>query len=201
MTCILALIMCVQAPAKEALAPEQTSFLAQHQWAKRVSETTGIWISVDEQLLRVIEGDRVIRQLRCATAAKGTGYIQDSFMTPLGWHSIKRKIGKNAPWGQVFRAKRPTVEIWKPGQDTIEDLVLTRILALTGEEPGINKGDNVDSYARSIYIHGTNEEVKIGTPSSHGCIRLRNDDVITLFDIVPEGTLVLITEKRSTPVP
>jgi lipoprotein-anchoring transpeptidase ErfK/SrfK len=117
----------------------------------------------------------------------------DSLKTPLGWHEIRGKIGENAPWGQVFRARRPTNEIWQYGEDTKEDLVLTRVLLLDGLEPGHNKGGAVDSMARNIYIHGTNDEAKLGTPSSHGCIRLFNDDVIELFTRVEDGALVLIT--------
>ena len=74
--------------------------------------------------------------------------------------------------------------------------MLTRLLWLTGEEPGVNQGGNVDSYNRYIYIHGTNDEAKIGTPSSHGCIRLRNDDVIEAYKLIPANARVLITETQ-----
>lgn len=151
-------------------------------------------MSVDEQVLRVIHGDEIVWQAPCATAANGTGSKMDSYKTPLGWHSVKRKIGQDAPIGQVFRSAQATKEIWKPGHPSKEDLVLTRILWLTGEEPGKNLGGDVDSYSRYIYIHGTNEEEKIGTPSSHGCIRLKNVDVVKVFDLIAEGTPVLITE-------
>ena len=117
----------------------------------------------------------------------------DSLKTPLGWHSIVKKIGDDAPWGQVFRSRRPTREIWQRGEDTTEDMVLSRVLLLTGEEPGLNKGGNVDSFARNIYIHGTNDEARIGTPSSHGCVRMLNDDVIEMYRVIEEGMKVLIT--------
>lgn len=176
------------------LSSEQQDFLAGYDWIVRVGDRITIWVSVDEQLIRIIREERIILEVPCATAAKGTGNLMDSYMTPLGWHSVKRKVGDGAPWGQVFRSKFPTSEIWKLGVITDEDLVLTRILVLEGEEAGVNKGGNVDSYDRSIYIHGTNAEDKIGTPTSHGCIRLTNDDAIKVFDMVPEGAMLLITE-------
>jgi hypothetical protein len=149
-------------------------------------------------VLRIVRGNEILWQAQCATAAAGTGSQANSYKTPLGWHSVKKKVGADAQLGQVFRNAQPTKEVWKPGQETKEDLVLTRILWLTGVEPGKNLGGNVDSYSRYIYIHGTNEEEKIGTPSSHGCIRLRNTDVVEAFDRIPEGTPVLITESADT---
>ncbi|MBX7256228.1 MAG: L,D-transpeptidase [Candidatus Hydrogenedentes bacterium] len=184
-----------EAAAQVALTREQCETLKKHHWRKRIPEGIGVWVSVDEQMLRVIDGDAIVWQVSCATATRGTGSKKDSLKTPLGWHSIKRKIGAGAPWGQVFRSAKAVNEIWKPGDSTKEDLVLTRLLWLTGEEPGKNKGGDVDSFDRCIYIHGTNDEERIGTPSSHGCIRLRNDDVIVFFDMIPEGTMVLITEN------
>ncbi|MFA6242927.1 MAG: L,D-transpeptidase [Candidatus Hydrogenedentales bacterium] len=177
------------------LTPEQCDLLKKHHWRKHIDQGLGVWVSVGEQMLRVVDGDSIAWQAQCATAARGTGSRRDSFKPPLGWHSVKRKIGEGAPWGQVFRSAKAVDEIWRPGDETKEDLVLTRLLWLTGEEPGKNKGGDVDSYERCIYIHGTNDEARIGTPSSHGCIRLLNDDVIRLFDLLPEGTKVLITEK------
>jgi hypothetical protein len=160
-------------------------------------DTPYIWVSIDEQILRIIHEDKVEYQTRCASAEKGIGSIMNSLQTPLGWHTITKKIGKDAPWGQVFRSRRPTREIWQPGEDTKEDLVLSRVLLLSGDEPGLNKGGNVDSFARNIYIHGTNDEAKIGTPSSHGCIRMLNDDVIEMFSGIQEGMKVLITGTES----
>lgn len=177
-----------------SLSPEQMRLLESKGWSERVKDGAAVWISVAEQMLRYIQGDRVLYQARCATAANGVGSQLNSLQTPLGWHSVARKVGADAPWGQVFRARAATREIWQPGEDTKEDLVLTRILLLTGEEPGLNKGGDVDSLARNIYIHGTNDEARLGVPSSHGCIRLSNDDVIEAFERIPEGTLVLITE-------
>ena len=91
----------------------------------------------------------------------------------------------------------PTSKVWKPGDETVEDLVLTRIFLLDGLEPGVNKGrneqgQNVDSRDRFIYIHGTNDEANLGRPVSHGCIRVSNEAVLALFEFIPEGTLLFI---------
>lgn len=184
-------------PPMATLNAEQQSLLDERGWAERTQGAPAVWVSVDEQMLRLVRGNEILFEKACATAEKGTGSEMNSNKTPLGWHTISKRIGKDAPWGQVYRSKMPTNEIWKPGQKTNEDLVLSRILVLDGLEEGLNKGGNVDSFARYIYVHGTNEEDLIGTPSSHGCIRLRNDDVIALFDMAPEGTLLLITERNS----
>lgn len=183
------------AMTQRPLTPEESEALAPYEWTNRTEGNRAVWVSVDEQRYRIIEGDQVIWEARCATATNGTGSESGSMKTPLGWHRIVKKLGSDAPWGQVFRSRAPTREIWKPGDDTSEDLVLTRVLLLDGEEPGKNKGGNVDSRARYIYVHGTNDEERIGQPSSHGCIRLRNDDVITAFNLIEEQALLLITER------
>ncbi len=182
--------------APRQLSEPQRGVLEAQDWRQHVGDGPGVWVSVDDQTLRVVRGDAIIWESPCATAEKGTGSEKDSFKTPLGWHEVFAKTGHGAAWGQVFRSGAPTPEVWKPGQGTAEDLVLTRVLFLDGLEPGRNKGGNVDSRARYIYIHGTNNEAALGSPSSHGCVRLRNDDVIALYDLVPEGTRVLITETR-----
>lgn len=176
------------------LTSEQLELLDGAGWEDRAGHDPAVWISAREQMLRVIECGKVTYQAQCATAKNGVGSESNSLKTPLGWHSVASKIGAEAPWGQVFRSRSATGEIWKPGDDVSEDLVLTRVLVLQGEEPGINKGGDIDSLARFIYIHGTNDEANIGVPSSHGCIRLLNDDAIEAFDIIQEGALVLVTE-------
>jgi hypothetical protein len=179
----------------EELTQAQHALLESKNWAEWNNDKPSIWVSVKEQMFRIIKNESVIYQTRCATASKGTGSMMNSLKTPLGWHSINKKVGKDAPWGQVFRSRQATREVWQPGEDTDEDLVLSRILLLTGQEKGLNKGGNVDSYARNIYIHGTNDEARIGQPTSHGCIRLRNDDVIEIFDWLEVDTNVLITDE------
>lgn len=178
------------------LSEEQHARLAAAGWAVHAGDRPAVWVSVDEQMLRVIENGEIRFQATCATAKNGVGSEMDSLKTPLGWHSVAEKFGESAPWGQVFYAKRPTSQIWKGGEPATEDLVLTRILALAGEEPGLNQGGNVDSFARNIYIHGTNDEANLGVPSSHGCIRLSNDDVIKAFETIPQGAAVLITVRE-----
>lgn len=177
----------------EELSTEARAELDAKNWTAFAGEDAFIWVSIDEQMLRIVRGDVVEYEARCASAEKGIGSVMDSLKTPLGWHTISKKIGGDAPWGQVFRSRRATREVWQPGEDTKEDLVLSRVLLLDGEEPGLNKGGRVDSLARNIYIHGTNDEARIGVPSSHGCIRMLNDDVIEMYGMIDRGMKVLIT--------
>jgi len=182
------------------LSEDDRAYLAAMGWGERVGDALGVWVSVERQMLYIIADGRILWQAPCATAAAGTGQAEDSLQTPLGWHRVVEKFGEGAPWGQVFESRRRIDRIWHPGENTSEDLVLTRILWLDGEEPGRNKGVNaqgvnVDSRARHIYLHGTNDEARVGIPSSHGCIRLRNDDVIAAFERIPVGTRLLISER------
>ena len=143
------------------------------------------------------EGDILLCQYPVSTARNGAGEVEGSFCTPRGAHRIAQKIGADAPLFAVFKARVPTGEIWTAALETSEpgrDWILSRILWLEGLEPGKNQGGNVDSHDRYIYIHGTNEEDKIGTPASHGCIRMRNADVVTLFNQVAIDTRVHIRE-------
>ncbi len=112
--------------------------------------------------------------------------------TPLGKHYIKQKIGYRAPKGMIFKARRSTGRIAIMNRRGAGDLVTTRIMWLKGKEWGKNLGGRIDSFRRYIYIHGTAEENKIGTPASHGCIRMKNPDVIDLFNKVQVGTNVYI---------
>ena len=155
-----------------------------------------ITISIAQQTLSLEQDGRVLASWPVSTALKGAGNEQGSYQTPLGRHRIRAKIGAGEPLCTVFRARRPTGEIFDarlgeefPGRDWI----LTRILWLCGEERGVNRGGNVDSQRRYIYIHGTPDSEPMGIPRSHGCIRMRNRDVAELFDRVPAGTPVLIT--------
>lgn len=155
-----------------------------------------IIISIAQQTLTLEQDGSVLATWPVSTALKGAGNQQGSFQTPLGLHRIRAKIGAGQPLNTVFRGRRPTGEIFDarlanefPGRDWI----LTRILWLCGEERGVNRGGNVDSQRRYIYIHGTPDFEPMGEPRSHGCIRMRNRDVAELFDRVPVGTSVLIT--------
>jgi len=127
-----------------------------------------------------------------STSRFGTGNREGSYMTPIGLHRVEEKIGDDAlPW-TIFRSRENTGEIWSFGMDD-ENQILTRILRLRGLEPEVNVGAGIDSYDRYIYIHGTNHEDLIGTPISHGCVCMKNDDVIRLYDMVDVGTLVYIS--------
>ncbi len=140
------------------------------------------------------DGDMLIRQYPVSTAANGAGEENGSHCTPRGRHRIA-EIGAFAPLCSAFKSRQPTGEVWTPELDAKypgRDWILTRILWLEGLEPGKNQGGTVDTHNRYIYIHGTNEEHKLGTPASHGCIRMKNADVAELFDLVKEGTEVRI---------
>ncbi|NLW34695.1 MAG: L,D-transpeptidase family protein [Syntrophorhabdus aromaticivorans] len=147
--------------------------------------------SIEMQTLLVCRKNAVIEQYDASTSRFGIGIRENSFKTPVGLHRIAEKIGSGAPVGQIFRERKATGINWDR-VSTEENLILTRILRLEGMEEGINKGAGVDSYERCIYIHGTNQEDLVGTPLSHGCLVLRNPDILRLFDIAGEGTLVYI---------
>ena len=152
-------------------------------------------VSVKHQRLYLIENDSTIRKYPISTAEKGMGCTRNSMKTPPGLHSIKKKIGGHVPKGGILEARVYNGKIAKiitDGGRADGDYVTSRIMWLQGEEPGLNRGRNVDSYNRYIYIHGTPEEGRIGQPASHGCIRMKNDDVIELYELVDEGTLLLI---------
>ena len=171
--------------------------LTQVGWNMRVGDAPGLWVSVSDQRLYVIENGQVRWRTTCSTALNGVGSLANSYKTPPGWHKVVRKIGDNEPWGRVFRARGATAQVWQPGDDTEEDLVLTRIFILDGLEPGINKGRDaqgrvVDSRERYIYIHGTNDETRLGQPVSQGCVRVSNEAAIALYDFIPVGTLLYI---------
>ncbi len=148
-------------------------------------------VSVETQRLLVCVDDSMVERYDCSTSRFGNGSRENSLKTPPGVHRIKEKFGAGAPAGRIFRDREDTGMDWDHKQNG-ENLVLTRILRLEGLEEGINKGAGIDSYERYIYIHGTGREDLIGTPLSHGCVCMRNLDVIRLFETVKEGTLVYI---------
>ncbi len=157
-----------------------------------------VLVRVSEQCLYVYnQQGELIRQFPVSTSRYGIGSENGSFKTPVGRHVIREKIGDSAPINEVFigrQARGVLEDLIQQQAELPEDIITTRIMWLDGEEPGLNKGGQVDSYQRYIYIHGTNEEDKIGTPASHGCIRMRNEDVIELFNMLEIGSTVLIEE-------
>jgi len=150
-----------------------------------------IVVSIEEQVLFVCSNDTIVERYDCSTSRFGNGNRENSLKTPLGVHRLCEKYGTGAPAGRVFRDREDAGEDWDHKQNG-DNLILTRILRLEGLEEGINKGSGVDSYERYIYIHGTGREDLVGTPLSHGCVCMRNLDVIRLFDTVKEGTLVYL---------
>jgi len=151
-----------------------------------------IRISISEQTLYHRSPTGVWHAYPISSASKGTGNREGSLQTPLGKHRICKKIGEHLPIMTAFRS-RQAVGVYQEGvDDPNKDWVLSRILWLTGAQTGINKRGAVDTYDRYIYIHGTHEEERIGTPASHGCIRMKNDDVIHLFDHCDIGESVII---------
>ncbi len=156
-----------------------------------------VLVSVSAQSLALCTGDNVVVTYPVSTAAAGTGQQSGSWQTPLGEHRVRVKVGHGAPHGAVFVRRRATGEVWSEALHTQcpeRDWVLSRILWLTGREPGVNRGGDVDSLRRFIYIHGTPDCEPMGQPLSHGCIRMTNDDVIDMFERVPVGTPVLIAD-------
>ena len=148
--------------------------------------TRRLEVSIDDQTLKVIEGDHCIRQFDISTAAKGMGFTMNSYRTPTGRFRIADKIGAGEVSGTIFKARVP-VGLWQRGDSAGCDLVLSRILRLDGLEPA-----NANTLDRYIYIHGTNQENQLGHAASEGCIRLGNAEMIELFDLVNEGTELII---------
>jgi L,D-transpeptidase YbiS len=151
-------------------------------------------ISIPEQNLRLLGDDgRELARYSVSTSRHGAGEQEGSFRTPRGEHIVRAKIGTGQPLNTVFRGRRPTGEIWTPELGERfpgRDWILTRILWLSGREPGKNRLGNVDTMRRYIYIHGSPDSVPMGKPGSIGCVRMRNADILELFERVPAGTAV-----------
>ncbi len=148
-------------------------------------------VQLENQTLSLFARGTLAMRVPVSTSRYGAGAREGSFMTPRGIHRIAAKIGAGAPAGRIFKDRLDTGKDWTPGEPG-ENLILTRILRLEGLEPGVNRGPGIDSFDRYIYIHGTNKEEHIGTPLSHGCVCMRNQDIIALFDRVAEGVIVII---------
>jgi lipoprotein-anchoring transpeptidase ErfK/SrfK len=157
-----------------------------------------IIVSINEQKLYLIEENKVTESYIISSSKKGTGNLSGSYKTPLGVHCISEKLGNGAELGSIFKARENTYKIAKiltlQNKESNADNITSRILWLTGVEDGVNKGGNIDSHERYIYIHGTDEEGRLGKAVSHGCIRMSNQEIIELFDHVTVRTLVYIIE-------
>ncbi|HHJ21164.1 MAG TPA: L,D-transpeptidase [Gammaproteobacteria bacterium] len=159
-----------------------------------INDTVAV-IDVPSQQLTLYKDGKAIRHYPVSTAERGVGNRANSNQTPPGVHYIRKKMGAGEKSGTVFKARvstRKRVAVEHRPRHLDGDFVTSRILWLGGLEPGVNLGKGIDSFKRYIYIHGTPEEGLIGRPASHGCIRMRNADVIELFDLMPEKSLVKI---------
>ncbi len=154
-----------------------------------------IYVGVKRQELYLFRKGKLIRIYRVSTSKKGAGSVANSEMTPVGLHIVNGKYGANVPENGILKHKKFNGEIAAieyEAKSINKDIITTRIITIEGLEKGVNKGGQLDSYNRRIYIHGTAEEGLIGKPASHGCIRLKNKDVMELFDLLTEGMFVVI---------
>ncbi|MEN8169722.1 MAG: L,D-transpeptidase [Pseudomonadota bacterium] len=156
-----------------------------------------ITVNIAEQRLRLEQGGEVLMDVAVSTAKNGPGEQNGSECTPRGQHRVRAMIGAGCEANTVFVARRPTGELFSEtlrDEHPQRDWILSRILWLSGMEPGHNRGGEVDTMRRYIYIHGCPDSDPMGIPSSHGCVKMRNQDIIELFDRIKVGTSVLISE-------
>ena len=153
-----------------------------------------VWIDLAGQTLSLPKHNKFYV---ISSGKNGIGEQEDSGKTPRGWHKVALKFGHSAPKNAVFKARQETGEVYDDALATQfpeRDWILSRILWLSGLEENLNQGEGCDTFKRYIYIHGTPDTEPMGIPMSHGCIRMRNEDVIELFDLIPEQALVFISE-------
>ncbi len=198
---ILIALMCFDARAQSGTLPPKQAladFLLEYMSVRYKGLNTGgdvLYISVRQQRLYHLRHSAMLREYVISTSLNGLGEKQDSYRTPTGLHFVRERIGEGLPPWSIFRERHCTGEVADTTSTPDEDLITSRILWLAGMESGLNEGGAVDSFARNIYIHGTADERSLGRPSSHGCVRMRNRDVIELFDEVPVGALVVIYDN------
>jgi len=157
-------------------------------------------IHIPNQRLNLIDNGIILKSYPVSTARNGPGEKENSGCTPRGWHYVRAKIGSGLPPGSVLVGRRPTGEIYSARlalEYPERDWILSRILWLCGLEMGFNRLGKVDTFRRYIYIHGSPEHLIDGTPASCGCIRMRNAEIIELFDLIQAGTKVLICEREN----
>ena len=154
-----------------------------------------LYVGIRRQKMYHIKNNKIFSTYAVSTSSKGAGNNIGSFKTPTGLHFIAEKIGYNAPLATLFINKKNTGKVVSVNTTEVisdKDEITSRVLSLKGLQQGINKGKKYDTFARGIYIHGTSDEASIGKPSSHGCIRMKNDDIIELFDLLSVGTKVVL---------
>ena len=154
-----------------------------------------LFVNITEQKMYYIKEGGIVKTYVISSSSYGVGNKAGSNKTPIGLHKVKQKFGEKTPIngkmiGRVFYGDIAT--IYTDNTKSKTDDVCSRILWLVGLEEGLNKGEGIDSYNRYIYIHGTSEEGRLGKPASHGCIRMKNKDIIELYEKIKIGTLVLI---------
>lgn len=163
-----------------------------------MSQVNHIIVNIGEQRLYCLDQhEKILHEYPVSTSSFGVGNQDGSYKTPPGKHSIAQKIGDGCAINEVFIGRQPQGvldDLIAANKELPDDIISSRILWLKGCEQELNQGEGIDSYQRYIYIHGTSEENKIGSPASHGCVRMRNKDVIELFDLVKEGCIVDIRE-------
>ncbi|WP_445660928.1 cell wall-recycling L,D-carboxypeptidase ElsL [Acinetobacter sp. F16] len=157
-------------------------------------EQADVWIDLAEQSLILPKHNKFYV---ISSGKNGIGEQENSGKTPRGWHKVALKFGHSAAKNAVFKARQETGEVYNQAlaaQFPERDWILSRILWLSGLEDNFNQGEGCDTFKRYIYIHGTPDSEPMGIPMSHGCIRMRNDDVVELFELIPEQALVFISE-------
>ena len=156
-----------------------------------------IEIDATRQELALLDGARSVRRYSVSTSKHGLGERNGSFCTPRGRHIVRAKIGAGQPLNSVFVRRRPTGEVWTPALHAAypgRDWILTRILWLSGCEPGFNRLGDVDTMRRYVYIHGSPDSAQMGKPGSIGCVRMHGEDLLELFEQVPPYTPVVVHE-------
>ncbi len=181
-------------PPKQALADFLLEYLEVRYQGLDIDGDV-LYVSVRSQRMYHVRARQMRKEYVISTSAKGLGGEQDSYCTPTGLHYVRERFGAGLPPWSILKDREPTGEIADSTAVETRDVITSRILWLSGMESGLNEGGNVDSFYRWIYIHGTADERSLGTPSSHGCVRMRNSDVIALFDQVPVGALVVIYDN------
>jgi len=155
-------------------------------------------VRISTATLQFFRKGELVKSYGVSTSKRPPSNTRDSLGTPRGLHEIAERIGAGQPPGVVFRSRVPTgrhfSEIPAPESGISENLITSRILWLRGLEPGVNRGGEVDTYERYVYIHGTNHESRIGEPLSSGCVLMRNLDIVELYDVVRAGDLVWIAD-------
>ena len=156
-----------------------------------------LYVSIKQQRMYHYKEGNCVKAYVVSTSKKDPSCVENSLGTPWGLHKISKVIGVGEPEGMVFKGRQPIgLRYWECDDATqSENLITTRILRMEGLEDGLNRGPGIDTFDRYVYIHGTNHELKLGSPASSGCIQVSNADAIQLSECIPVGTILYITAK------